>query len=210
MENLFKMEGLKKASLDYKNKPCDNLDLEIVDAFYIYEYIIKQELPKIIKNYEKSIRLIFSFLDGSMAHGETPSFKVHWYFTYGPKIDFDLINASDEVLINGRPRPNPTLAKNKNIKINKKTFDLLIQFFENFMKRYELGYFYKMDGTYSKTEEVFITTNLYQLIDAFYSEWQRIDYEAKEIIEDYQKEYGIDRKVLLPGESDINVLKRKK
>ena len=96
---------------------------------------------------------------------------------------------------------------NENLKINKATFDILIQMFKNFIDHYELG------GKYIKSDECIefsIEAPLYQLIDAYYNEWQRIDYEAKEIIEDLQEEYDIDRKVLLPGETDINALRRKK
>ena len=209
MENLFKMKGLKEMTLDYKNKPCDNLELEIIDAFYIYEYIIKNELPEIIKKYEKNTELTFDYSYERIGKEEVPSFEVHWLDTHnGTSIMLYLRNANDTLKDKyGYQYANPYLAKNKNLNINKKTFDILIQMFRNFINSYELGQDYYISYDCVRFN---INAPLYQVIDSFYSEWQRIDYETKKIIEDYQEEYNVDRKVLLPNEYEVSSLKRKK
>ncbi len=196
MENLFDLKDLKKTSLDYKS---DEFHKEYVDAFYIYEYIIKYVLPELIRNkyfaeyYGKKKNIILDLAN---------------YTDYNNKGEFPFVLVDkwkeDTLAIitiyNGAEKDKD---------VNNTTFRLFYEMLVNFINFYHLGYApNKSDYNFIKRLE--IDTSVYQLVDAFYSEWQRIDYETKEIIDDYQDEYGIDRKVLLPGESNINLLKRKK
>ena len=211
MENLFNVKYLEKIALDYKNKSFD-FQKEIVDAFYIYEYIIKQVLPKLIKGYKNCAFLTLKYIPECFGKTKCSALKVDEYRTVGLRnlcLDVSLYSA-DEYLLKrvSETSTNHELFKSQNT-FNLLTFNLLKQMIANFINFYELGPKNTKNILTNQTEYI-INAPLYQVIDAFYSEWQRIDYEVKVIIEDYQEEYDIDRRLLLPGESDINVLKRKK
>lgn len=200
MENLFNMKGLEKTALDYKNKSFD-FQKEIVDAFYIYEYIIKQVLPTLIKGYKDRAFLTIKYISEYVGKEKYSNLKLDEYRTVGQGnlcLNVSLYNAN-EYLLDGLATGKPNLL----------TFGILKQMVANFINFYELGPKNTKNILANQTEFI-INAPLYQVIDAFYSEWQRIDYEVKEIIQDYQEEYDIDRKVLLPGENDISKLKRKK
>lgn len=54
------------------------------------------------------------------------------------------------------------------------------------------------------------TASRLDLIRAYYMEYQRIEYELRDIIEDYQDDFALDRRIICPDEDDLEALKRKK
>ena len=84
---------------------------------------------------------------------------------------------------------------------DKNIISILIDMIDNFISFYNLGDW--------KNNIINITTSRLNVIRAYYSEYQRIEYELRDIIEDYQDDFGFDRRVYCPGERNPKCLKRK-
>ena len=84
---------------------------------------------------------------------------------------------------------------------DKNIISILIDMIDNFISFYNLGDW--------KNNIINITTSRLNVIRAYYSEYQRIEYELRDIIEDYQDDFDLNRRVYCPDDNTES-LKRKK
>ena len=192
MENLFAIdEKLRKAHIPYEKKLFENEYWDIhdyIDAFYLYAYIIEKGLYQLIRN--------------NLKDNESMDFKLSYVL---PDVYQD---RSEDTRLSEEFEGCEAFVLNLNDR-NVCIEEILLDMIHNFISFYKLGNmsFYKLSDV--PTDIICFTASRLDVIRAYYAEYQRIEYELRDIIEDYQDDFDLNRRVYCPDDNTES-LKRKK